>query len=175
MKNKMMKLSMIFLASLPFATHAENVEIKRQELKIARFKKMQQLSELAKMIDEKDELLHSIVQNGGSFLSQLAADKNLNEQETKDFIQETASSLDNFGETVDEAIKITKNVKKFFVKELFKGDNRRLTDFEALKFLVIRSALERDFLKTLVEQYEEYQQELIEIDQKLEDLQNKNH
>lgn len=162
---------LIFLISLPCASQGQNPEAQIQELKTVRLKKMQQLSELGKMIDEKDELLYSIAQNGGAVLSQLAKDKNLNTQEAKEFIQEAVSSLDNFGETVDEAIKVKKNVKQFFVKELFKGDNRRLTDFEALKFLVIRSALEHDFLKILVEQYEEYQQEIIEIEQKIENLQ----
>jgi hypothetical protein len=159
----------IMIVLFPFSvfSYDQNIDSKIQELKSAQYKKMRELSKLADKIDKKNQLVHSITSKISLEISHLAIDKN--EQERTNAIEAAYSSLNAFGKTLLEAINSKKNVKQFFVKELFKNDNSPL-DFDKHKLIVIRAYHEQVFLKILVERYEECQQELIEINQKLSDL-----
>lgn len=154
-----------------FITYGQNIDAQIRELKNSRFEKQLELSDLGKRIAEKDELLHSIALGARNFFTELIKKKELNEQEAKEFGRALNTSLENFEKALDEAIIVKKNVKQFFVKELLKENNKKVEDFETFKFAIIRITLERNLMKTFVEQYEDCQQELIEIDQKLADLQ----
>jgi hypothetical protein len=170
--------TMFFIALLVSATSTycvESIAMQIQELKDYRFKKELELSDLGKMISEKDELFQSMWQAANNFSLKLINEKkkslNLNEQEVKEFTQALNTSLANFGEALNEAIIIKKNVKQFFVKELLDERNRESKGLETLKFHIIRNSLEFQLLRTLIERYEEGHQELIEINSKLADLQ----
>ena len=171
------------LISATFIVYGQNLDAQIQELKNDRYKKQLELSELGKKIAEKDELLESMWEAANNVALKILEKKRRSseEQAVEDHKQAMNTSLENFKKVLDEAIIVKKNVKQFFIRELLREDKLLTEDrkdfetknFVTLKFYVIRNALERDIMRALVEQYEECQQELIEIDQKLADLQKK--
>jgi hypothetical protein len=170
--------TMLLIALLVPATFThcvESIDMQIRELKEAQFQKELALSDLGKIISEKDELFQSMWQAANNFSLKLINEKkkslNLNEQEVKEFTEELNTSLANFGEALNEAIIFKKNVKQFFVKELLDERSRESKALETLKFHIIRNSLEFQLLRTLIERYEEGHQELIEINSKLADLQ----
>jgi hypothetical protein len=157
-------------------THCvENIDTQIRELKEAKFQKELGLSDLGKIISEKDELFQSMWQAANNFSLKLISEKkkslNLNDREVEDFTQALNTSLANFGEALNEAIIFKKNVKQFFVKELLDERGAESKALETLKFHIIRNSLEFQLLRTLIERYEEGHQELIEINSKIADLQ----
>ncbi len=161
----MKNLLIIFFISFPFVSFAENIEFQIKNLKTIRLQKMKELSELATTITEKNKLLHTIVRLADDQISSKKGCQNENMN-----TENISASLDHFDNKFNAATKDHKNIKGFLVKELIKEQKKGVNNFESLKFAVVRFTHEYDFLKALVEKYEETQQELIDIDQKLEDL-----
>ena len=170
--------TMFFIALLVSATSTycvESIAMQIQQLKNDCLKKRFELSDLGKTIDDKDTLIRKLDDAIDTLALELIREKkkslNLNEEAVKEFRQTLNASIEKFEKDLDEAIISKKNVKQFFVKEFFNENNRRIKDFSILKFCLTRNAFELDFLKILIERYEECQQELIEINGKLADLQ----
>ena len=160
----------IFLVILliPFSLLGNDTDAQIKELKEARFKKEIELSELGKTIAEKQAYIESMYQEGVNFVHAKANEKNLNEQEMKEFAQKTDEELNSFVGTFNGA----KDVKGFLVKELFKKmESEQIKEsFEAAKFYLLLINNEYRILKTLIQKYEILEQERREINQKLTDL-----
>lgn len=155
----------------PLINNAKNIDIQIRELKNERMNKMQTLSNLAEAITQKDKLVRCIPQEMNLLLSRLALEKKLNNEDPEQCEKAIISKVENFTKTLDERIFTKKNVKHFFIRELFTKIDAQREDFDILKFSAIRYFFEQTHLKALVEQYEEHRQELIEIDEKLAELQ----
>ncbi len=141
-----------------------------QELKDCRLKKMQALSNLGKKIVKKDQLLRSIPQTMDMLTDQSGLNINLHNEKSEEFRNATRNMIEILAKTLEEKIFAKRNVKHFLVKELLTRNNDR-QNFETLKFFAVRYIFEESHLKALVEQYEEDQQELIEIEERLAELQ----
>lgn len=148
------------------------IEQRIQKLNTERSEMLLRISDLGKNIAEKDEYIQSLQASAIDFFVKVLKKKGFKDaQEIKEFGLVIDAELVNFKKAFDETILLKKNVKGFLVNELFKSNtNEPMEDFETLKFCVIRMITEYKILKIFIKGYEELHQELIEIDQKLDDL-----
>lgn len=158
----------VFLVPFAVMGHGGDVEAQMKELKDYRFKKELELSDLGKMISEKDEFLRSLKSLMINFIVGEMHENNLNEHEREAFGLRIDESSKAFQEALTKAFIAKKNIKQFFVEELL---NEKESGFETLKFLQVRHVSEQNLLKTLVERYGDCQQELFEVDYQLDELQ----
>jgi hypothetical protein len=155
----------VCLLSVIGANCAQN-EAQIKELKERRFKLELELSDLGKMITEKDELLQSIHPSMIDLIVKKIRDNNIDKDQVRELVEKNDAENLKFITALEEVFLSKKNIQQFLLKELFDEE----APFKSLKFYLIRFVLERDLLKMLVERYGDLQQNLFEIDQKLIDL-----
>lgn len=165
---------------LPIASYGRNTEVRIKELKEAQFQKGLELSNLGKMIAERDELIRTGRKDLENIFPEfkkyraLALEKNnkkLTEKEIAKVGENIQISLGKFVEQFDTAIKEKASMKQFLTQELFDQENPTSTmAFESLRFIVIRTIFERMLLEILVGKHATCAEELIKINQELSDL-----
>ena len=179
MEYKKIMLFVVLLSAVGMSCAGE-VSVRQQELEKACFEKELELSNLGKMIDEKIDFLDSFTNNSQFLLKELI-DKNKIELEQKNKVfewsKEEESNLENkirnevndFLFTFYEKYQNCGDIRNMLVEGLFYQKDG-VEGFEKLKFFLVLSAFEHDFLKTLVKRYEACVQDLINIKQKLNSL-----
>jgi hypothetical protein len=160
-----------------------NVDIRIQELEEKFFQKELELSDLGKMIAEKDELLSSFDSDCQNYLrffinkkiKQLEEKndgKSLSEEEEKQLANELRKMVNEFLYTFCDACRNKKDIKDMLLEGLFYQDESTgIKEFESFKFYLIRSTFEREITIRLIKKYEHCIQELIVIKAELENLQ----
>lgn len=160
----------IFLGILmPFALLGSETQIK--ELKEARYNKELELSELGNKIAEKDKQIQSFRDDAMEFIAKKIKAKKLSKEEAIQEGQDIDDAMNNFYNYFLSISNDTKMLIGFFLRELFKTNQQNEFDqFEMLRFYVIRMINEINLLKSLVEKYEETQQELAQINNILNNI-----
>jgi hypothetical protein len=166
------------LLLLPIPTYSKSNEIRIQELKEAQFKKEIELSEIGKMITEKDELLASYDEKSQCLLSNLVdrktallEEKNgnqLSREEKQHLAEALRNEVNEFLNALYKSYEEQKNAAEVITNEIFHKDNvKGFKELESLKFFLIRCAFEQDLVIKLVYKYAACLQELIKINQEL--------
>lgn len=180
-----MKLNIIFLnvVLMPLAiiSYSENTEMQIQKLQELQFQKALELSNLGKMIAEKDEFLRSYKEDVFSIWRSLRSMQItiLEEMNSKPLSKE---EIDKVGQTIEDSNNLfldrfyeaeVKKVKEMLTRELYAGEKpASLDSFQSMKFILLRSIFEREFLVMLVDKYAACAQELIQINIELNTLKN---
>jgi|GEM_PF-2271053 predicted nucleic acid-binding Zn-ribbon protein len=172
------KNTFLFIFLVPFSIFGDgavdtkyNIKERIQELNDELSKKLVRISDLGKTITERDEYIQSLRAAIVDFMAKVMRVKNFNEQEIKEFGQATEATITNFYRDLNEVLICKKTIKGFLLKELFRNDEEgQIDDFERIKFFVIKSLNEYRILKNLIAEYEELQQDVMNIDQELDDL-----
>lgn len=138
-----------------------------QELKKAMIQKAEELSDLGQQIDNKYELLKSMVLKCSEYAQYLCDGHDEKEQET--IKQALSASVANFNEKFMQAYNEKVDIKGLVVKECI--------DTELSKFgvnfayiIYLRCVVEQILLRKLIENYEYCLQELAEIEHELTEL-----
>jgi hypothetical protein len=168
MTYKGMLLSTLLISVVSTCFGENNVEQQIQQLKEKRYQKELELSGLGGKISEKEELLRALWQKANEFVNDLMQEKKLTGEESEDFLKNVNREIATFEEYIGLVIKAKKDSKKNLIEELVKGDDKRIDDFDTLKFYSIRSHIEWDLLKIFIEEYEVCLRELIKINYELE-------
>ena len=169
---------------LPFAinSYGKSVEARIKELQEAQFRKELELSEIGKIISEKDVFLNSFDEDSQYLLRLLINRKKteliaknggikLSKEEEKKLGEELRNSVNEFLYAVCAAYKAQKNVADIIKNGIFQEDSSNdLKELESLKFFLIRSAFERELVIKFVDKYSVCIQELIKINQELAKL-----
>lgn len=149
--------------------HVNNKE-QIQQLRNELSRKLLQISDLGAKIAEKDEYIQSFGPSLVNSFRTIVKIRELKEQEVTEYNKAIDATIINFRKAWAEVILLKKDVKGSF--DLFQHDiNGLVEDFERAKFWIIRVSNEYRILKILIKEYEELQQELLGIEQKIEDLQ----
>lgn len=158
----------IFLGALlvPFAIFSNSdIDAHIQELKRAQHEKELKLSEIGKIILEKEEMIDSIRSKSISVYSLICA--LLNDQEKKEFMEE----VEIFEEDLDKAFIAKEDLKQLFEQEFINRGKSNEDQIARVKSSIIRYKMEYNFLKGLFKNYEKCLEELIKINIELDSLQ----
>jgi hypothetical protein len=147
----------------------DNTNASMQELRQELAKKLFKISEMGKVIAEKDMYMQSLRTEIENFIAQLMMKKKLKEQALFEFGEAIDKDIQQLNVSLHEAF-AKRDIKGFFVKILFSPEE----ELETIKFYVIRAYNEYLLLRHFVEEYEMLEQEIIDIKQELE-LKNKEH
>ena len=167
MTYKGMLLSALLVPVAVTSYGQESVDPRIQQLKEARFQKELELSELDAKIVEKKELLTAIFDDTVAMFVERykpSETSKMTDEERVELGGKIVAEYKEFRNCLKQAIE-EGNIKDFMVKELFDEDTPwNFTEFEAMKFLIVRDFFETNLLKTLVGFYANCFQEIIEID-----------
>lgn len=130
-----------------------------EQLKNTQCDKEKEIALIIKAIDEKEILIDSI------YLKVKNVYPHLSDEYTKNI----GEILDVFISNLQKAIMQKKSITSLLSNEFIINDNSKFA-IKRMKYLAIRYALEYMNLYNLIEQYEQCLQELLEINNKLEEL-----
>lgn len=171
----------VLLSPLAIASHSGKIEMQIRKLQEMQFKKALELSNLGKMIAEKDAFLRSYKEEVFSIWLSLRSIQvtTLEEMSGKPLSEEEIGKI---GRAIEDSNNIflykfyeteVKDAKEMLTKELYAEENSAFPNsFQSMKFILLRSIFEREFLVKLVDKYATCAQELIEINIKLIALKN---
>jgi len=158
---------------LPVASYSQTIEEQIQELQEVQFQKELELSDIGKMISERDAFLR----NGQSYIQDLlgeyknkkkseAGNENLSDQE---IIAAYDKASDELIYCFDDAYKNNGNIEQLLIDAFITKDKK---EFASLRFFCSRCSIERSLIEKLVARYAKCFQEVIELDQKIIQLSN---
>lgn len=163
-----MNLNKIFLSAflVPFVLVSNsNINERIENLKKNLHEKELELSNLGKMIAEKEASIDSIRSAGITVYSSIS--NTLNEQEEK----ELNEKLDIFEENIIRALNAKNDLKNILITDFSNNHKNTNNELARIKSVIIRQCVEYHFLKRLFKHYEECLQELIAIEHELNKLQ----
>jgi hypothetical protein len=149
----------ILLVPLTAMASDTDVTIRLQKLKTDYFERLLKLSQMSDTIIQKQNAIDDMMQR----ICPIAA--KLDKHELEKFQDEYRK----FGARLDKALS-ENNIKGFISYEFFEDVNNN-DDLVIVKSLFIKYGIEKALLKELVKQYEEYMQELLDLDAEIEKLQ----
>lgn len=168
---------------LPALSYGKNMDTEKriQELKKAKFEKQLEVSNLGKLILEKEELIESFIMKAGDFKrilisqKQEAATQNNGDNPLKnDAIEQIRADahepLHLFLKNITKAISQEKNIKGHLANQIFNEETGR---FDMCRLAVIGVWFETELMNDYIAQYESAIQELIDIEKELDHLTTK--
>lgn len=165
---------------LPAIIYGKNNDTYIKELEEVQFKKELEISELGKMIAERNNDLSSFEEIGQNILEYLLAKKiaklemsgiKLKKNEIDQLAVDLRSSANKFVSDFFVAYEKNENIEIILQKGLLNDENLKiLKELESLNFFLVRSAFERILTQKLVKKYAMCIQELSLINQKIEQL-----
>lgn len=178
-----MLLSFILLP-VTITSYGNDVEARIKELEQKYFEKELEISDLGKMIAERDEILRCARQNIGILwdtIKRQKADaiarkhgKDLSEEEFEQVGIIMQASLNEFVKQFVVALGANQEIKGMLTKGLYDQENiDSATSFESARFILTRAILEHMLLEKLVAKYEACVEELIKFSRELTALKNR--
>lgn len=153
------KSLLLTLFLVPFTMTNNNLQNARiQELEEAQFQKECEISELNKMIVEKNSSFHFYKSNAYDYLA------SMDNSDSK-----AKASLDQLITSLKAEFDNTKNITLMFQEGLSSNDS-----YEMVRIALLRVILEERFIEKLILKFEACIQELIEINIELMNLKRKN-
>lgn len=177
------KSMLLGILLVPFAVVCSDAKDKRiQQLEEELFQKKLELSNLGKMIEERDDYLASfgIDSKAIAKLMEKEVQKWKEENPGKLFTEEARNQIKaliihpayDFSVAFFSACNNGVNIKGMLADGLFRyNESGDAKEFESLKFYFIRCSIEQELLAALVERYEKCIQDLLDISLEIENLQ----
>lgn len=182
----MMYKNIVFMAllmSLPLTKCEDSNELRIKELEEIQFQKMLELSNLGKMIAERDEFLRHALENRQHIFDLVKQDK-ITQLEKSKGIKLSSEEMDKIDQEIKDSMKLflekfyesnINETKELIIEELYDQNNLdSITSFESLRFMLLRFMFECDFLLVLVAKYASCSQELLKINIEFNSLKNAN-
>lgn len=171
--------TMIFAAllmPLVSVSNADDINAQIQTLIELRDEKENELFKLDKKIDEKRIYVRSIfneyVKIVGELIIEQAKTSDINDKKFKKCKEEIREIILDFSKKIDEAVD-SDTFQQFFYENIKLRSIGYKNDCEVIKFYIVRAVFENFALVSLIEKYVSRAQSLLDLDRKINDLQNK--
>lgn len=135
------------------------------ELKNDRNRKELELSNISKAIAEKELAIDALWLQAEDIYETVC--ESLDEQKKREFTEE----VNVFQQDLNQALAAKEDIKPFLIKEFIERRRNTRNELARLKHLIIKHNVEYDSLKKLFKDYEKTLQELIELNNKLDEVQ----
>jgi hypothetical protein len=163
MNYKAMLLAALLVPCTIFSN--ETVDTRIQQLKKDLYAKELELSDLSKIIEEKQGWIDLIRNNQREFAHQIFSGSDVQENEA------LRTVVSSFQQELNRVCDSKKDLQQFLLKKLLDNNPGSFCEIERMKSWCIRYYVEYNFLSKLTKRYEECVQEMLAIEIELEELQ----